>query len=140
MEQDRMPRWQFRKKKKIEKRRAERQKLAKEKESVKPNISLEESIAEKETYKRQKAQWEANEKKFELLELAKKKTKEKQEQEKLEAEKRWKEALLNLPLTNVSRIETKSTFKTFVQPQDIPSARKTYRERFNEAKANRKSS
>ncbi|KAI8370877.1 hypothetical protein EDC96DRAFT_606702 [Choanephora cucurbitarum] len=144
MEQGKLPRWQFRKKKKLEKRQKKRQNIAEEKNSNKAQAdnSREERIIEEEEYKRQKQQWEEKEQKFKLIELAKKRAREKHEEAKAKAEKRWKEALLNLPFgvddtppNKSSILEKNSTFKTFVKTEDIPPIpRKTYRERFNESK------
>ncbi|OBZ91816.1 hypothetical protein A0J61_00148 [Choanephora cucurbitarum] len=146
MEQDKLPRWQFRKKKKLEKRQKKRQDIAEERTSNKSQTdnSREERIIEEEEYKRQRQQWEEKEQKFKLIELAKRRAREKHEEAKAKAEKRWKEALLNLPFgiddtpaSKSSILEKKknSTFKTFVKTEDIPPIpRKTYRERFNESK------
>lgn len=82
---DRMPRRQFRKKKKLEKRRikrhefAEKNKLAnipiaKEAEEFSSTIA----IAEKQKYEQDKRNWEEREDRFKLVELAKKKAREKE--------------------------------------------------------------
>lgn len=79
----RLPRWQFRKNKKIEKRRNKRQELAK-KRPDKPQ--QEESNEEKEKYKLDKQRWEEREKQFRLIEIAKKITQEKAEEAKKQSQ------------------------------------------------------
>ncbi|KAI8386880.1 hypothetical protein BD560DRAFT_420083 [Blakeslea trispora] len=109
-----------------------------------PENDIERKTAEEEEYKRQRQRWEENEQKHKLIELAKKRAREKQERAKATSEKRWKEALLSLPFGIEDTLPTKSissekkqhpTLKTFIKKEDIPSVpRKTYRERFNESK------
>lgn len=85
---EKQPRWQFRKKKKIEKRRNKRQMLA---EKNKPTVndtldksrSTNESTAEKQLYEQEKAHWEEKERKFNLIEVAKKKARQKEEEAKV---------------------------------------------------------
>jgi hypothetical protein len=83
------PRWQFRKKKKIEKRRKKRQTLAEKNKpmiSDTPSKSTEESITEKQNYEKEKAQWEEKERKFKLIEMAKAKTKQKEQEARVLAQ------------------------------------------------------
>ncbi|KAF1806692.1 hypothetical protein V8B55DRAFT_1458814 [Mucor lusitanicus] len=151
---ERMPRWQFRKKKKLEKRRKQRQKcaeknkpadipIAKEAEELSSAIAL----AEKEKYEQDKRHWEEREGRFKLVELAKKKAREKEERAKALTQKRWQDTLMTLPMLpptfsiGASKDMEKTTtkpgpFKTFVKPKDTSSIRykKTYRDRFLERK------
>ncbi|CEI89362.1 hypothetical protein G6F70_004438 [Rhizopus microsporus] len=145
MNNERLPRWKFRKQKKLEKRRKRRQEAASNR--VEP-----ESTVDREEYERQKAQWEANEVKYKIIETAKKKAREKEEEARKIAQKKWEQTLLSLPLipstTTTTTTTTKKEFslkkknnhnqilKTFVrsnQEEQIPK-RKTYRERFLEQK------
>jgi hypothetical protein len=88
---EKQPRWQFRKKKKIEKRRMKRQILA---EKNKPPLdetidmpgSIQEAMAAKQTYEKEKAQWEEREHKFKLIEIAKAKAKKKEQETKVLAQ------------------------------------------------------
>ncbi|CEI92526.1 hypothetical protein RMCBS344292_06782 [Rhizopus microsporus] len=142
MNNERLPRWKFRKQKKLEKRRKRRQEAAFNR--VEP-----ESTVDREEYERQKAQWEANEVKYKIIEAAKKKAREKEEEARKIAQKKWEQTLLSLPLipsttTTKKEFSLKKTnnnnnnqlLKTFVrsnQEEQIPK-RKTYRERFLEQK------
>lgn len=102
---ERMPRWQFRKKKKLEKRRKQRQNcaeknkpadipIAKEAEELSSAIAL----AEKEKYEQDKRHWEERESRFKLVELAKKKAREKEERAKALTQVTWR----NEPCTSRS--------------------------------------
>lgn len=87
MESEKLKRSQFRKKKKLERRRAKRQLNAKNNE---PDVQVDQTSIdsstneeeERQLYERQKALWEEREQKFRLIEVAKKKAKEKQEKAK----------------------------------------------------------
>jgi hypothetical protein len=117
----RLKRFEFRKKKKIEKRRQRRQLNAETNKPVLPPLPTksEESVAGKQKYERDKALWEEREMKFKAIELAKRAAKEKEEKAKalsqvyshargciklisnshyLFYQKRWKDTLLNLPI------------------------------------------
>lgn len=74
-EQERLPRWQFRKQKKLEKRRKKRKEIAESREV--PKV-IENQKGEE--YEQQKAQWEANEVKHKVIELARLKAIEKEEE------------------------------------------------------------
>ncbi|ORE11561.1 hypothetical protein BCV72DRAFT_300853 [Rhizopus microsporus var. microsporus] len=140
MNNERLPRWKFRKQKKLEKRRKRRQ-------EVTSNRIEPESTVDREEYEQQKAQWEANEVKYKIIETAKKKAREKEEEARKIAQKKWEQTLLSLPLipsttTSKKEFSLKKTtnnnqlLKTFVrsnQEEQIPK-RKTYRERFLEKK------
>ncbi|KAI9470849.1 MAG: hypothetical protein EXX96DRAFT_611997 [Benjaminiella poitrasii] len=145
---DRLPRWQFRKKQKVEKRRKKRQEIAKTNKlsaSVE-NVDQKESLAERQRYEREKQEWESREEKFKLIELAKKQAKEKEEKSKELSRKRWQETLMNLPMlppkfTLTSNDNTKKDpavpFRKFVQSTENeiqPQPKKTYRDRFLERK------
>lgn len=87
MDPERLKRSQFRKKKKLEKRRTKRQLIAKNYKSDEQvnQDSLETStndVEQQQLYEREKALWEEREQKFKLIEVAKKKAKEKQEKAK----------------------------------------------------------
>lgn len=87
MESEKLKRSQFRKKKKLERRRRKRQLNAKNNEPAEQvdQTSIESPIIkeeERQLYERQKALWEEREQKFKLIEVAKKKAKEKQEKAK----------------------------------------------------------
>ncbi|CEG78654.1 hypothetical protein RMATCC62417_13230 [Rhizopus microsporus] len=142
MNNERLPRWKFRKQKKLEKRRKRRQEAASNR--IEP-----ESTVDREEYEQQKAQWEANEVKYKIIETAKKKAREKEEEARKIAQKKWEQTLLSLPLipsttTSKKEFSLKKTtnnnnnqlLKIFVrsnQEEQIPK-RKTYRERFLEQK------
>ncbi|KAL9556305.1 hypothetical protein MBANPS3_001924 [Mucor bainieri] len=152
---ERIPRWQFRKKKKLEKRRKKRQEYAEENKPtdiLRTNEAEEFSscsaIAEKQKYEQDKRHWEEREGRFKLVELAKKKAREKEERAKALAQKRWQDTLMTLPMlpptfsigassnldkvifetdqyqaiyTNTSPRKTTTApgpFKTFVKPKD----------------------
>lgn len=74
-EQERLPRWQFRKQKKLEKRRKKRKEIAESRE-----VPKEIENQKGEEYEQQKAQWEANEVKHKVIELARLKAIEKEEE------------------------------------------------------------
>lgn len=83
-----LPRWQFRKKKKLEKRRKKRQEYAEK--NIPTDIPLAKeaeesssSIAEKLKYEHDKRNWEEREGRFKLVELAKKKAREKEQRAKV---------------------------------------------------------
>ncbi|KAI8094271.1 hypothetical protein BDF21DRAFT_394730 [Thamnidium elegans] len=140
-----LKRWQFRKKKKVEKRRQKRQLNAEKNQPKEPVAvqSVTDQVLEKQKYQQQKELWEEREEKFKLIELAKKAAKEKEEQDKAKTQKRWHDTLLNLPMmpTQFTLDKThKSTFKTFVQSdiEPILVPKKTYRERFLERKQAKK--
>ncbi|KAG2193437.1 hypothetical protein INT47_006966 [Mucor saturninus] len=138
-EPTRLKRWEFRKKKKLEKRREKRQLNAKQHETPKvtaPTNETEKAL-EQQDYLKAKAMWEEREEKFHMLAMAKKAAREKQEKAKALSQKRWQDTLLNLPLMPPNfTVDKKSTLKTFVQSNQEPviSHRKTYRERFLEKK------
>ncbi|CAO3648871.1 unnamed protein product [Mucor hiemalis] len=141
MDPERLKQSQFRKKKKLEKRRTKRQlntKNCKSNEQVNQN-SLETStndVEQQQLYEREKALWEEREQKFKLIEVAKKKAKEKQEKAKKLSQKRWQDTLLNLPLMppNITADRKNTPFKTFVQPSQEVVKKKTYRDRYLEKK------
>ena len=112
MEQGKLPRWQFRKKKKLEKRQKIRQNIAEEKNSNKAQAdnSREERIIEEEEYKRQKQQWEEKEQKFKLIELAKKRAREKHEEAKAKAEVTSKCFDFVLPVSHSDRNDGRKHF------------------------------
>lgn len=74
-EQERLPRWQFRKQKKLEKRSKKRKEIAESRE-----VPKEIENQKGEEYEQQKAQWEANEVKHKVIELARLKAIEKEEE------------------------------------------------------------
>jgi hypothetical protein len=74
-EQERLPRWQFRKQKKLEKRRKKRKEIAESRE-----VPKEIENQRGEEYEQQKAQWEANEVKHKVIELARLKAIEKEKE------------------------------------------------------------
>ena len=78
----RLPRSQFRKQKKLEKRRARRQLNAEKNAPVIEPPSQVQLTLEKQQYERDKALWEEREEKFKLIELAKKRANEKRENAK----------------------------------------------------------
>ncbi|GAN06466.1 hypothetical protein MAM1_0124d05950 [Mucor ambiguus] len=157
MPDENIPRWQFRKKKKLEKRRKKRQEYAeKNKPTDIPRVKETEefsssiAIAEKQRYEQDKRHWEEREGQFKLVELAKKKAREKEERAKALAQKRWQHTLMTLPMlpptfsvgasrnlekvnldtnryraicTNASRKTTTKPgpFKTFVKPENAVS-------------------
>ncbi|KAL7325664.1 hypothetical protein PS15p_208115 [Mucor circinelloides] len=147
-----LPRWQFRKKKKLEKRRKKRQEYAEK--NIPTDIPLAKeaeesssSIAEKLKYEHDKRNWEEREGRFKLVELAKKKAREKEQRAKVLTQKRWQDTLMTLPMlpptfsieanSNLEKITTKQgPFKTFVKPKGDSSMtlKKTYRDRFLERK------
>ncbi|CEP19060.1 hypothetical protein [Parasitella parasitica] len=149
---ERLPRWQFRKKKKVEKRRKKRQANAEATKSTmiptikEPDTSL--LLAEKQKYEQEKRTWEQRETKFKLVELAKQKAREKEERAKALTQKRWQDTLMTLPMLAPSfsidaeiKTSSKGPFMTFVQPaSDATSSRlrkTTYRERFLQRKRNK---
>lgn len=141
MESEKLKRSQFRKKKKLERRRLKRQLNAKNNQPAEQvdQTSIESPIIkeeERQLYERQKALWEEREQKFKLIEVAKKKAKEKQEKAKKLSQKRWQDTLLNLPLMppNITTESKNTPFKTFVQPSQEVTKRKTYRDRYLEQK------
>lgn len=77
-----LKRSQFRKKKKIEKRRARRQLNAEKNKPLQDPVISVESAIDKQNYEREKTLWEEREEKFKMIELAKKKAREKQEKAK----------------------------------------------------------
>ncbi|KAG1149154.1 hypothetical protein G6F37_007182 [Rhizopus arrhizus] len=77
-EQERLPRWQFRKQKKLEKRRKKRKEIAESRE-----VPKEIENQKGEEYEQQKAQWEANEVKHKAIELARLKAIEKEKEKKM---------------------------------------------------------
>ena len=85
----RTPRWQFRKKKKLEKRRIKRHEYAEKNKPTDIPLTKEAeefsspiAIAEKQKYEQDKRNWEEREGRFKLVELAKKKAREKEERAK----------------------------------------------------------
>ncbi|CAO3691768.1 unnamed protein product [Rhizopus stolonifer] len=118
------PRWKFRKGKKLERRKKKRQEAAEQREE--PVVVEEEE--ENTKYEQQKAEWEANEIKHKIIESARLKAKRKEEEARKLAQKKWQETLLSLPLTDKFPKKKETLLKTFI------SERKTYRERFLEAK------
>lgn len=77
----RLSRWQFRKNRKIEKRRKKRQEFAKQRSPQSPHeppISVQES----EQYKTDKQRWEEREKQWRIIEIAKKRAQEKEAEAK----------------------------------------------------------
>ncbi|KAK4520926.1 uncharacterized protein ATC70_006809 [Mucor velutinosus] len=155
MPDERIPRWQFRKKKKLEARRKKRQEhvekhkhtnipIAKEAAEFSSSIA----IAEKQKYEQDKRNWEEREGQFKLVELAKKKAREREERAKALAQKRWQDTLMTLPMLphsfsiGASGNSEKTTttkpgpFKQFVPSKDVSSValKKTYRDRFLERK------
>lgn len=141
MESEKLKRSQFRKKKKLERRRLKRQLNAKNNQPAEQvdQTSIESPIIkeeERQLYELQKALWEEREQKFKLIEVAKKKAKEKQEKAKKLSQKRWQDTLLNLPLMppNITTESKNTPFKTFVQPSQEVTKRKTYRDRYLEQK------
>ncbi|KAI8643108.1 hypothetical protein BD408DRAFT_415280 [Parasitella parasitica] len=142
---ERSPRWQFRKKKKLDKRRKRRRedletnKFTTVSTTKEPDESL--LWTEKQKYEQDKRKWEQREAKFKLVELAKQKTREKEGRAKALTKKRWQDTLMTLPILAPSfsindddKTCTKSPFKTFVQPANdassSPLRKATYRERF----------
>lgn len=116
----RLKRNQFRKQKKLEKRRKRRQLNAEKNKTELPIVtqSTTEETLERQKYEQQKALWEEREEKFKLIELAKRAAKEKEELAKAKTQvskwtkkvinrlvkltwifqKRWQDTLLNLPM------------------------------------------
>lgn len=116
----RLKRNQFRKQKKLEKRRKRRQLNAEKNKTELPIVtqSTTEETLERQKYEQQKALWEEREEKFKLIELAKRAAKEKEEIAKAKTQvskwtkkvinrlvkltwifqKRWQDTLLNLPM------------------------------------------
>ncbi|KAI7900818.1 uncharacterized protein BX663DRAFT_488130 [Cokeromyces recurvatus] len=148
---DRLPRWQFRKRQKIEKRRKKRKELAEKDTSITPSKEKKpiELIVERQKYEREKQEWEKREEQFRMIELAKKHAKEKEEKAKELSRKRWQETLMNLPMlppqfsvnnnTTTTNDESISVpFRKFIQSTENPieplRPRKTYRDRFLERK------
>ncbi|KAI8875103.1 hypothetical protein K501DRAFT_329738 [Backusella circina FSU 941] len=129
---ERKPRWLFRKEKKLERRRLKRQTKAVDRSTPPPT-----QVAVDPDYEQQKALWEEREKKHTIIELARKRAQETERQAKELSMKKWKETLLNLPVTPTFQPASKkpNTLKVFVPQQ----TRKTYRERFLEQKAKQKS-
>ncbi|KAI9366506.1 hypothetical protein BD770DRAFT_405782 [Pilaira anomala] len=138
----RLNRNQFRKQKKLEKRRKRRQLNAEKNKPELPIVtqSTTEETLERQKYEQQKALWEEREEKFKLIELAKRAAKEKEELAKAKTQKRWQDTLLNLPMMSpqftLDQNRKTTTLKTFVQSDQEPVLvpRKTYRERFLEKK------
>ncbi|EIE77881.1 hypothetical protein G6F46_006539 [Rhizopus delemar] len=135
-EQERLPRWQFRKQKKLEKRSKKRKEIAESRE-----VPKEIENQKGEEYEQQKAQWEANEVKHKVIELARLKAIEKEEESRKIAQKKWQEILLSLPLSpnsnkfTLKKSKKESNLKIFVPSSEAEPKRRTYRDRFLEQKA-----
>ncbi|KAI8993712.1 hypothetical protein BDB01DRAFT_777285 [Pilobolus umbonatus] len=127
--ENRIPRWKYRKQRKIEKRRQKRKKIAESRPEVAPMES------EDPHYEASKLLWEKREETHKLIELARLKTQEKEKRAKEAAEKKWRDTLLNIPLISPTISQEKKIVKTFVQP----TLKKTYRERFYEQKMSKDS-
>ncbi|KAI8981830.1 hypothetical protein BDF20DRAFT_431371 [Mycotypha africana] len=163
-EEKRTPRWQFRKAKKLERRRKQRQKIAIDRLSKRNDMESDplKSLAERQKYEQAKKQWEEREEKYKLTEMAKAEAKAKEEKAKAIAKKKWQEMLLSLPIitaptfsattttaitdtTDGSQSSTSSkkkpVFKKFVDSSDSQhvevsskARRCTYRDRFQKQK------
>lgn len=133
--EERIARWKYRKKQKLQRRRNKRKEIAE-------NRPVVETTVEDPLYEESKALWENREETHKLIEMTRLKALEKEKRAKELAEKKWKDTLLNIPLTgstfSLKKKEDKtSPLKTFVQPQAMTTPRKTYRERFYEQKISR---
>jgi hypothetical protein len=85
IEPTRLKRWEFRKKKKLEKRHKRRELNAEKNKPAVPIVSTPTEIEvtiEKQKYEQQKALWEEREERFRIIEFAKKAAREKQEKAK----------------------------------------------------------
>ncbi|CDS02824.1 hypothetical protein LRAMOSA00227 [Lichtheimia ramosa] len=72
---DRLPRWRFRKERKLALRKAHRQRIAQARDRKKER-SEEEELQEHSLYLQQKRQWEEREKRYDMINLAKKRAAE----------------------------------------------------------------
>ncbi|KAF7732342.1 hypothetical protein EC973_005238 [Apophysomyces ossiformis] len=104
-EMRRMPRRQFRKQSKLKRRREKRQNAAKEREENTPSPSDEEikqkaakDLANQLEYSRQKELWEEREKRYTMINIARKKALQLEQEARAKAQKKWEEALRRIPM------------------------------------------
>ncbi|KAG0167245.1 hypothetical protein DFQ30_006258, partial [Apophysomyces sp. BC1015] len=101
----RLPRWQFRKQCKLKRRREKRQAAAKEREKNAPpptdediKRNVEKEHADRLEYQQQKELWEEREKRYTMVNIARKKAQEIEQEARANAQRKWQEALRRIPM------------------------------------------
>ncbi|CDS02823.1 hypothetical protein LRAMOSA00227 [Lichtheimia ramosa] len=118
---DRLPRWRFRKERKLALRKAHRQRIAQARDRKKER-SEEEELQEHSLYLQQKRQWEEREKRYDMINLAKKRAAEAERLAKEAAKKEWRDTLLRIPMLPPSMRNKEQQHPIRHRPQFISSS------------------
>ncbi|KAJ8656171.1 hypothetical protein O0I10_008184 [Lichtheimia ornata] len=120
-EKDRLPRWRFRKERKLALRKAHRQRMAQARDQKKDRPEEEELEAHSH-YIQQKRQWEEREKRYDMINLAKKRAAEAERLAKEASKKEWRDTLLRIPMLPPSMRDKDQQDPIRHRPQFISSS------------------